>query len=61
MNIFSFRHCPYSPTHSKMDAKRKKVVLTIETKLRLIEHYEKGDIVFKLAKEYNIGLQTVQR
>ncbi|XP_045473872.1 jerky protein homolog-like [Harmonia axyridis] len=43
-----------------MNSKRKKVVLTIEEKLQLIEEREKGHNIPFLANSHNIGLQTVR-
>lgn len=40
--------------------KRKRVVLSIQKKLEIIEHIEKGRSAKSLATEYNIGEQTVR-
>lgn len=43
-----------------MDKKRKRVVLSIEQKLQVIEKYEKGRSVKSLKDEYGVGDQTVR-
>jgi hypothetical protein len=37
----------------------KKIVLTVKQKLKLIEKFENGESATKLAKDYEIGIQTV--
>lgn len=45
---------------SQLAAKRKRNVLTIETKLKIVERMENGESVAVLARHYNIGKQTVR-
>lgn len=40
--------------------KRKRVLLTVEEKLRIIDRLERGENVAKLAEEYNIGRTTIR-
>uniref|UniRef100_A0A8C8T197 Uncharacterized protein n=1 Tax=Pelusios castaneus TaxID=367368 RepID=A0A8C8T197_9SAUR len=40
--------------------KRKRVVLSIATKLQIVERAEKGESIAKLSSEFNIGNQTVR-
>lgn len=44
----------------QVKGKRKRVLLTLDTKLRLIERLENGESFTKLAKEYNIGKTTIR-
>ncbi|XP_023219539.1 jerky protein homolog-like [Centruroides sculpturatus] len=48
------------PPENTNKMKRKRVVLTIETKLKIVKRLQKGESVSKLSKEYNIGNQTVR-
>ncbi|XP_067135810.1 jerky protein homolog-like [Centruroides vittatus] len=48
------------PPKNTNKMKRKRVVLTIETKLKIVKRLQKGESVSKLSKEYNIGNQTVR-
>ena len=43
-----------------MAEKRKKVLLTLKQKLELLEKFENGEFVKKLANDYGIGVQTVR-
>ncbi|XP_028661789.1 jerky protein homolog-like [Erpetoichthys calabaricus] len=45
---------------SSAGAKRKRVVLSIATKLQIVERAEKGESIAKLSSEFNIGNQTVR-
>ncbi|XP_053671705.1 jerky protein homolog-like [Anopheles nili] len=45
---------------AQVRAKRKKYVLTLQQKLALINRFESGETVLLLAREYNIGSQTVR-
>uniref|UniRef100_A0A8C4SGZ7 HTH CENPB-type domain-containing protein n=1 Tax=Erpetoichthys calabaricus TaxID=27687 RepID=A0A8C4SGZ7_ERPCA len=45
---------------SSAGVKRKRVVLSIATKLQIVECAEKGESIAKLSSEFNIGNQTVR-
>ncbi|KAG8238835.1 hypothetical protein J437_LFUL018469 [Ladona fulva] len=46
--------------NSPSTSKRKRHVLSINTKLQILEQYDKGAKVFCLAREHNLGEQTVR-
>ncbi|XP_054744526.1 jerky protein homolog-like [Anastrepha obliqua] len=48
------------PSTTKKIPKRKRVVVTIETKLKIIEEIEKGSTIVSLSEKYDIPRTTIQ-